>query len=94
MNLTQAWLTWAAAVAAGIAAAFWLRSTTAKVLSRPGVHAESFLPIVLVETEDNSGNTVDLLATFTLQAKWNRRAAAVTALAAALQALSLVFGAL
>lgn len=75
------------AVAGLFSGVFWITAAYAKVAAKPGANegvGYGGSPLIV---RDNSGALVDFLQTYTLQSKWNSRAALASAAAAILAAV-------
>ncbi len=77
------------AVISGILSAiFWVTAAYAKVEAGPAANIGVGYGGVPVNVKDHSGTVVDFLQTYTLQSKWNSRAALASGCAALLGAIA------
>jgi hypothetical protein len=74
-------------VAALLSGVFWITAAYAKVVAKPGGNEGVGFGGSPVNVRDHSGAVVDFLQTYTLQSKWNSRAALASAAAAILAAV-------
>lgn len=66
-------------IAGLLSGAFWVRAACAKVAAKPGADEGVGYGGSPVNVRDHKGAVVDFLQTYTLQSKWNSRAALASA---------------
>jgi len=74
-------------IAGLLSGVFWVRAAYAKVSAKPGANEGVGYGGSPVNVRDHTGAVVDFLQTYTLQSKWNSRAALPSAAAAILAAV-------
>jgi hypothetical protein len=75
-------------IAALLSGGCWVKAAHAKVLAAPEAKEGVGFGGRPVNVTDHSGDVVDFLRTYTLQSKWNNRAALASAVAAIFAAIS------
>jgi hypothetical protein len=75
-------------IAGLLSGVFWVRAAYAKVPAEPGANEGVGYGGSPVNVRDYSGAVVDFLRTYSLQSKWNSRAALASAATAVLAAVS------
>jgi hypothetical protein len=74
-------------IAGLLSGVFWVRAAYAKVAAKPGANEGVGYGGSPVNVRDHNGAVLDFLQTYTLQSKWNSRAALASAAAALLAAV-------
>jgi hypothetical protein len=74
-------------IAGLLSGVFWVRAAYARVAARPGANEGVGYGGSPVNVRDHKGAVVDFLQTYSLQSKWNSRAALASAAAAVLTAV-------
>jgi hypothetical protein len=84
MNAVKFLLNAGVIIAGLLSGAFWVRAAYARVAATPGANEGVGYGGSPVNVRDHNGVVVDFLQTYTLQSKWNSRAALASAVAAIL----------
>ena len=79
-------------VAGLLSGVFWVKAAYAQVAAKPGSNEGVGFGGTPVNVKDHSGAVVDFLQTYTLQSKWNSRAALASAGAAILASVFFLLG--
>jgi hypothetical protein len=74
-------------IAGLLSGVFWVRAAYAKVAAKPGANEGVGYGGSPVNVRDHNGAVLDFLQTYTLQSKWNSRAALASAATALLAAV-------